>query len=39
LTAWIDRDAIANALGLGHDHQVLLSQTVGFRKADRDYTG
>jgi nitroreductase len=30
IRAWIDRDAIANALGLGHDHQVLLSQTVGF---------
>jgi nitroreductase len=32
IRAWIDRDAIANALGLGHDHQVLLSQTVGFPK-------
>ncbi len=30
IRAWIDRDAIANALGLGHDEQVLLSQTVGF---------
>ena len=30
IRAWIDRDAIAKALGLGHDHQVLLSQTVGF---------
>jgi nitroreductase len=30
LRAWIDRDAIAGALGLAHDHQVLLSQTVGF---------
>jgi nitroreductase len=30
IRAWIDRDAIANALGLGHDQQVLLSQTVGF---------
>ena len=33
IRAWIDRDAIANALGLGHDHQVLLSQTVGFPKS------
>jgi nitroreductase len=32
IRAWIDRDAIADALGLGHDHQVLLSQTVGFPK-------
>ncbi|MGO8909776.1 MAG: SagB/ThcOx family dehydrogenase [Bradyrhizobium sp.] len=32
IRAWIARDAIANALGLGHDHQVLLSQTVGFPK-------
>ena len=30
IRAWIDRDAIANALGLSHDQQVLLSQTVGF---------
>lgn len=30
IRAWIDRDAIAEALGLPHDHQVLLSQTVGF---------
>lgn len=30
IRAWIDREAIANALGLPHDHQVLLSQTVGF---------
>ena len=33
IRAWIDRDAIANALGLGHDEQVLLSQTVGFPKS------
>lgn len=33
IRAWIDREAIANALGLPHDHQVLLSQTVGFPKA------
>lgn len=32
IRAWIDRDAIANALGLSHDQQVLLSQTVGFPK-------
>ena len=32
IRAWIDRDAIATALGLSHDHQVLLSQTVGFPK-------
>ncbi len=30
IRAWIDREAIANALGLSHDQQVLLSQTVGF---------
>jgi nitroreductase len=29
IRAWIDRDAIADALGLSHDQQVLLSQTVG----------
>ena len=33
IRAWIDRDAIANALGLSHDQQVLLSQTVGYPKA------
>jgi nitroreductase len=32
IRAWIDRDAIAGALGLAHDQQVLLSQTVGFPK-------
>lgn len=32
LRAWIDRDAIANALGLSHDQHTLLSQTVGFPK-------
>ena len=31
IRAWIDRDAIAKALGLAHDQQVLLSQTVGYR--------
>ena len=30
IRAWIDRGAIANALGLSHDQQVLLSQTVGY---------
>ncbi len=30
IRAWIDRAAIAGALGLTHDQQVLLSQTVGF---------
>jgi hypothetical protein len=30
IRAWIDRAAIADALGLTHDQQVLLSQTVGF---------
>ena len=33
IRAWIDREAIANALGLRHDQQVLLSQTVGYQKA------
>jgi nitroreductase len=32
IRAWINRDAIADALGLGHDQQVLLSQTIGFPK-------
>jgi nitroreductase len=32
LRAWIDRDAIADALGLTHDQHVLLSQTLGFPK-------
>lgn len=30
IRAWIDRAAIADALGLRHDQQVLLSQTVGY---------
>jgi nitroreductase len=30
LRAWIDRYALADALGLTHDQQVLLSQTVGY---------
>ena len=33
IRAWIDRAAIADALGLSHDQQVLLSQTVGYPKA------
>jgi hypothetical protein len=32
IRAWIDRDAIADALGLTHDQQVLFSQTVGYPK-------
>jgi nitroreductase len=32
IRAWIDREAIADALGLAHDQQVLLSQTVGYPK-------
>jgi nitroreductase len=32
IRAWIDRAAIADALGLTHDQQVLLSQTVGHPK-------
>ena len=30
LRAWIDRSALADVLGLTHDQQVLLSQTVGY---------
>lgn len=33
LRAWIDRDAIADALGLAHDAEVLLAQTVGYPAA------
>ena len=32
IRAWIDRASIADALGLTHDQQVLLSQTVGYHK-------
>jgi SagB-type dehydrogenase family enzyme len=32
IRAWIGREAIADALGLSHDHQLLLSQTVGYPK-------
>lgn len=30
IRAWIDRGAIADALGLGDEHEVLLSQTAGY---------
>lgn len=30
IRAWIDRETISDALGLTHDQQVLLSQTVGY---------
>lgn len=33
IRAWINREAIADALGLTHDQQVLLSQTVGYPKS------
>lgn len=29
LRAWFDRDALSQAMGLGADHQLLLSLTVG----------
>lgn len=35
IRAWIDRAAIADALGLTHDQQVLLSQTVGYAPKPR----
>jgi SagB-type dehydrogenase family enzyme len=35
IRAWIDRTAVADALGLSHDQQVLLSQTVGYPKGKR----
>lgn len=31
--AWFDRDALAKAMGLGNDQQLLLAQTVGRMKA------
>lgn len=31
--AWFDRDALAKAMGLGNDQQLLLAQTVGRTKA------
>ncbi len=33
IRAWLDRDALAHAMGLNTDQQVLLSQTVGKPKA------
>jgi len=33
IRAWIARSAIADAIGLTHDQQVLLSQCVGYPKA------
>mgnify|MGYP001210300670 CR=1 FL=1 len=32
IRAWMDRDALARAMDLEADHQVLLAQTVGFAK-------
>ena len=32
IRAWFDRDALARAMGLQADHQLLLSQTVGGRR-------
>lgn len=32
IRGWIDRNAVADALGLPHDHEVLLAQTVGYPK-------
>ncbi len=29
IRAWIDRQALSQAMGLEADHQILLSQTVG----------
>jgi len=34
IRAWIDRGALAQALGLNNEQQVLLSQTVGWPKKD-----
>jgi len=34
IRAWFDRDALAQAMGLGPDQQLLLAQTVGLPKAD-----
>jgi nitroreductase len=33
IRAWIDREALATALGLTHDQQVLFSQTVGYPRS------
>ena len=32
IRAWIDRNAVADALGLGHDEHVVLSQTMGYAR-------
>jgi nitroreductase len=37
IRAWIDREAIANALGLSHDQHVLMSQTVGYPPAASEW--
>ena len=37
IRAWIDREAIANALGLSHDQHVLMSQTVGYPPAGSEW--
>lgn len=31
--AWFDRGALTQAMGLGEDQQILITQTVGFPKA------
>jgi nitroreductase len=33
IRAWIDREAIANGLGLSHEQHALLSQTIGYPKS------
>ncbi len=33
IRAWIDREAIGNALGLPHDQHALLSQTIGYPRS------
>jgi branched-subunit amino acid ABC-type transport system permease component len=33
IRAWIDRQALSEAMGLQADHQILLSQTVGWPAA------
>ena len=37
IRAWINREAIANALGLSHDQHVLMSQTVGYPPAGSEW--
>ena len=34
IRAWLDRDALAHAMGLNNDQHVLLAQTVGMLKVD-----